>query len=431
MLNSMLQGFWGRDFLIFLLPDRLLLRSGNSGPLQRGAVCREFPCSSWSELQVLLHRLPRMLSFPLDGRWCLGLPLRHFTLLNFSLPKAAQENLHQAVLYGLMRHVAFDLQGAYLNYRKIEQQESLRISAVLAPEAGLKPYLDLFASAGMPLSWVFPYLAFWAHKLGDGAYVLQEGSYIEALVYQNQEFVLQNWEQAAAPGRQPPLASTAALIENLAQIPAVLWVCDTGQSPAQVEQHLGLGFGKKQALDMAQEPLFSPGTVQNQAWAVSVLSPTAARRQKSLSLVFLAALIFLLLSLAAWPAYKLAGQRSYLHSLEQEVQTLDKEAEEIRQLRQENSAMLQQFKKLAEMRSSHFRSLGLLLELSRIIPDSAWLSSFGWVGAELSLQGEADSAARVIRALEESGLFQADSANFQVSGAGEKDIFNLQARVQE
>ncbi|MFN2343851.1 MAG: hypothetical protein ABR542_10865, partial [Desulfonatronovibrio sp.] len=72
-------------------------------------VIMEYGYKSQDDLSDILEQASTTLDSQPADRWFLGIPLKYFTLINFTLPAAATENLDQAVKYALMRHVPYEL----------------------------------------------------------------------------------------------------------------------------------------------------------------------------------------------------------------------------------------------------------------------------------------------------------------------------------
>lgn len=431
MYSNLVDRFFSNDFQVFILPDKLVLHRGGPGAvslLARDQV-QEFDHRANTDLEYILQQLRRTYRPKPSDRWFLGLPLKHFTLINFTLPQAAQENLHQAVHYGLMRHVPFDLEQMYLQYQQSKKGDFLEISAVVAPKEFIRPYLEYFAAAGLTLHSVFPSIVYWAQITGDGVFVMQRGGYYEVLVQQDQKIVLQNWEQARSNSQDPDWKQAGSLLENLPELPPILYVCQSEKDQQQIEDSLQLRFKQKRVLDFANNALSRKQTGEPKGYAISLLPAKVRKRQKVMSYLILGSICFLLLSLLVWPVSNLAGQKRYLTKLEHSIQRLNHQAENLRQMRDESSQLLDQFQRLVEMKNAYPPTLDILRELTEVTPESAWVYSLKFVDQRISLQGEADSATRVIEALENSSFFREVGFTSPVTKSGNKDRFTLEAKV--
>lgn len=96
--------------------------------------------------------------------------------------------------------------------------------------------------------------------------------------------------------------------------------------------------------------------------------------------------------------------------LEGEVAKLDKQIDEIRKLKEQIQAMLARKKVVETLQSNRSQSVYLLDQMVRLLPDGLYLKSFKQNGAQVNIQGYAQSNARVatfIRNLETSRWLEA------------------------
>ena len=197
MLEKILNTCFSSDFIVFILSDRVVVRKVKQGAasLVFSESTVEYGYSHQSELTKILEKSGRSLGAQPSDRWFLGLPLKYFTLVNFTLPRAAQDNLNEAVRYALMRHVPYDLEDAHINYHKSLREDHLDISALVIPKDSLTPYLNSASAAGLTLQSAFPSILYWARLKGDGVYLSLEEGYGEIMVHIHDRIVLQNWGQ--------------------------------------------------------------------------------------------------------------------------------------------------------------------------------------------------------------------------------------------
>lgn len=432
MYKRLFKSFFSSEFLVLGLPDKLMLRQswhGLAGLLAHARVY-ELEDSPTRDLDSSLRQL-RALCGPKPGdRWFLGLPLKHFTMVNFTLPQAARENLQQAVRYALMRHVPFDLEQVHFQYQEHRREDLLEISAVVTPMEFIQPFVQPFTEQGLTLYSLFPAIMHWAWRMGDGVYVLQRGGYCEALVYQGQRIKLHSWNQAAEGSQSPDWSQAGTLLQNVQEMPSTLYVCQSEQDPEEVQAGLEVRFQDKQVLNLEDKGRSTKETVEPAGFGIDLLPAAVRRRETVMSYLVLGSLIFFLLTLLAWPVSNLAGQKRYLTKLETKIQELNTKAEDLRQMRDESSQILDQLQDLAELKSSYASSLDILRELSEVTPESAWLYSIKYTRDRITMQGEAQSATRVIEALENSSFFKEVGFSSPVTRSGGKERFSLEAKVE-
>jgi len=86
---------------------------------------------------------------------------------------------------------------------------------------------------------------------------------------------------------------------------------------------------------------------------------------------------------------------------------------------------------LAEKRAAEPTAIGLLDEVTRVLPDDIWLQQFQLQDGELRLQGLAEGSQRVVGLLKESPLFDSPeiSGNISIDPMTGKERFRTDARV--
>lgn len=96
--------------------------------------------------------------------------------------------------------------------------------------------------------------------------------------------------------------------------------------------------------------------------------------------------------------------------LRQEIAVLDKQIAEIRTLKDKTKALLDRKAVVESLQANRFDAVRLFDQLARQLPEGVYLKSLKQTGATLTLQGYAQSSARVssfMRSLDASPLFEA------------------------
>lgn len=104
------------------------------------------------------------------------------------------------------------------------------------------------------------------------------------------------------------------------------------------------------------------------------------------------------------------GQMRRNDLLRQEIATLDVQIQEIRQLKDKTQALLARKNVVESLQGNRAEAVHLFDELARRVPDGLYLKGLKQVGETLTLQGYAQSNARVstfMRNLEDSPWFEA------------------------
>ncbi len=160
---------------------------------------------------------------------------------------------------------------------------------------------------------------------------------------------------------------------------------------------------------------------------INLLPWRAARRkqrqQEFLTLLGFAAVAAVVLSLLIVMYYngQIDGQTARNQFLTDQIAIVDKQIEEIKQLDKKKEGLLRRKKVIEDLQSNRSMNVHLFDELVRTIPDGVRLSSLNQNGNQLSLEGYAQSNARVstyMRNLQASGwMAKPELSIIQVAGS--------------
>ncbi len=430
MYKKLINSFFTADFHVFLLSDKAIVRQGYTGLLScffRERVT-EYAGKPQSDPAGLFKKIGKAFKPKTSDRWYLGLPLKYFTLVGFTLPAAAADSLHEAVKYALMRHVSYDLDLAYISYHSSQRDNFLDISAMVAPKEAIGSYLQAAESAGITLYTVFPSIVYWARLMGDGVFISQDSNYGESLVQSDNRIVMQNWGKVQHEDETSFLEETGRLLANVPTLPSSLYLWQLNQEDEHVEAKLGLEFKTSEKLKLGNGE-FLVEKKQMEGYAINLLPEAILKQQKILNYMVLGGLIFFILSLSILPLSKLAGQKRYLTKLEHRIEAFGAQAEQLRGLREESSALMTSIETMAEMKKEYPSAINIFRELTDVMPETAWLTSMNYSNKQLTIQGEADSATAVIEAVENSPFFREVRFSRPISKSGAKDRFTVVAEV--
>lgn len=384
------------------------------------------PKHSWSELFV---RVKKDIRPKLDDKWYLGLPFQYFSLVNFTLPKAAEENLDQAVRYALMRHVPYDISSVYMNHQKKVHDEFIEISASIAPKKTLQPVLDSLFQAGINITSVFPSLAFWAMTSQmDGVYFTGQPLNKELIVCQNKKIILQYWESIEYGTEEETFfEQSKTLLENITNLPKSLFLWESDLSASEVQHNLNIYF--EQAENLTGISKFRIKKLPSLPYSINMVSKSALKQKKIATAVQIAIVAFFGLALLSIPIFKIAGKKKQLIEIEQNIAQIQKKAQKVRKLRDKNQELADYLNKIASRMKSKPLAIELLKEITEVIPQTAWLYSCSYSDQKISINGQAESATAVIEALENSPLFQEAHFDSPVRKSGSEDRFKIICQV--
>ncbi len=430
MFDKLINTFFTSDFTILVQPGKVTVCKGRSGFASSFSTDRvlEYDYRSYEDMPEILHKVSKNLNPKPADRCFLGLPLKYFTLINFSLPAAAEENLDEAVKYSLMRHLPYDLEQARISYQLNEKGDFLGISAVIIPRETLKPFLKAAASMKITFYNVFPSLIYWSRMKGDGIYLSYGQGYGEALVYQNSRVTLQTW--AAGKDDDPYFfEETSRLLANISDLPSTLYLWETPLSQGDIAEKLKIKPAEVKTIGFKTSSGHSPDSKKTDGYEINLLPRSVLRQRMFSTYMVYVGVIFFVLSLLAFPASKLAGQKRHLTKIENRLESISLRAEELNRIREESRQIMDSIETMGQMKQSYPSTIHILRELTEVIPETAWATSLNFSGNKITLQGEADSATSVIEAIENSAMFRDVRFSSPVTRSGPRDRFTLEAEV--
>ena len=412
--------------LLLVEKERLLffrLRRGLGG---RDQVFerKEFSYAHPADLKVAVAALKNDCRPQLDDLLLLGLPLEIFTIVHFTLPLAAAENLADAVGYELMRHVPHDLKGLHWRYRCQEEEGRLAVSVTLASKNRVGEYLALFTAAGFNLSAVFPTIFLLAWMVREpGLYLGGSPEQREMVLFDGQVVTFQ-----ASAGFTEEVDDSSFLSHNL-----------------PLAENRGLGFNRVFLWSSAEgfrvsinelRPTLEleelnqlPETVKLEwntfPYSINLISPAILKRRRLWFKLEVAALFFLLAALIGQPLAVVAGKRRHLHKLEKELKVVRLEADKLSGTRKKNQALIDHFENLSQQVRQQAVTIDLLKELTEVIPQDTWLRSLAIRSRKIYLSGTSSSATTVVKALEDSPLFNEVHFDSPVVKKGGNETFKI------
>lgn len=425
-----------RNFLLFLLPDSLLLYRYGSALKQAWSLKekKSYPLERIEDLDDVLDRVRREFRPVTDDSWFLGLPLKFFTAVNFTLPAAASKNMEQAVHYGLMRHIPYDLSTVYTNYTATQAQGEVEIAALTAPKEQVRPYLEAVSRAGIVLSVLFPSLAMPALlNERDGVYVSGGKTETEILVWKNGEIVFQSWDSGEGPEDKDAggrfLERAQNLLANVPTGPGRAFFFWEPRLPVEdALEKLGAETGR--ILEIEDAPGNAAKIGERFPYQINLVPPSVVKGRKIAFWVQAGAALFLCLMLTAYPLAKLLGKHSVLSDLNKKIEQLEQETGQLTNIREKNQKTAAQLRKVGEFINSYPSVSEALKELTEILPRDVYLESFIFSGEKVMLKGQAKSAATVLETVENSPLFKEARFDSQITKGRSLETFRLIAELE-
>lgn len=425
-----------RSFIALVLPGRLLVLRYGLSPFGASKLKerREYPIEGHDGLLKAFEAVRQDYKPSADDTWRLGLPLRTFTAVNFRLPEAAARNLDQAVHYALMSHLPFEPSDAYTNFVATREDGKVDISAVAALRGHLQPYLEAVSSAGFTLTAVTPSLAMAAHLHGtNGVYIQADEEELELLVFKDQRIIFQTFE--TLPPSENEEASDKAfwklrlLMENsLGAMDGPFYLFESRRSPEEIAQ--GMRVPPESVRTLVESKEMAAARVRNFPYEIDLVPPAVLRRRRVAFWIQAAALVVLLLTLTALPASKLLGKRERLKELETRIAEAKKQAKELTEIRAANEELARNLREINDYVHAQPEISDILKEITELLPDDAWVSSFTFAKNQVVLQGQAASATAVLEVLEHSPFFKEVRFDSQITRQGESEVYKIIARLE-
>lgn len=345
----------------------------------------------------------------------IGVPLEDMTLVNFSLPLAARDDLPNAVRYALMRHVPFDLSDLRWEYTSRERSGNLEISVTLMQRAALNNIMERFSLAGIPVASVFPSCMTLAAKLPNGGIMaVTRGGAQEVLVWNGQRIC---WQSGAGLDVETSLLKAAAMLESygIESRKAIF----LGPSPS------ALPVG----LDQEEMAIGSVDFSISRSFRIDLVPESTIRSLRRGKICMAVAGIALFLTLVFLPFRDIFVWQRRVGALEERLASLRTESETLLDIRQKNSAIEKRIARWAKHFSANAHTGQLIREITEILPPEAWLDSLQIQERKIIMSGTAPSATFVLEQLEQSPFFEEMLFDAPVTKQGQLEMFRIVGKI--
>ncbi|MFW5906374.1 MAG: PilN domain-containing protein, partial [Desulfobia sp.] len=304
----------------------------------------------------------------------------------------------------------------------------LEIAAVVAQKDMVDPILQAFAQSGLAVRSMFPSLVFWALGSGDGVYLWHAQDQTEVVLSQGQKVPFHLWFRPSAQEDEQTFAQRGAtLLENIPEKPETLHVIGSDLSELPGLHLFQSVFTRTQQAETP--PFLSVKALTSAPYSLSFLSTALKKQEKVFRSLRIGGLVFLLLSVLAFPVADLLGTMHYSDRLQTKVDAVQRQVQELETIRNKNQELVQFFEVLAQKVRGQPRATSLLKELTEVMPETAWLYTFNFSDQRIRIHGEAESATAVLEALENSPLFENVEFDSPVEKSGSRTRFKIMAKV--
>ncbi|MGE5219619.1 MAG: type II secretion system protein GspL [Chloroflexota bacterium] len=389
------------------------------------------------------------------------LPQEQAIVQQVFLPLAAQDNVRQVLDYEIERQLPFKREDIYFDYLVVGKKgEKLSVYVFAIPKKNLDGFIALLNSFGInprgveTTATALANCLIFAHAAngGSAAVVASHSSHWELI---GVEARTDGWQPAAGLlfSHRFPHAEWAhgagheVLQECLQRVPKIFRCGDLTALNGAGDERLGA------AEDMAVagqrwlpslKPSMEPDAIPAIGAALRGVREASLRgnllhsdagdndRGKSVSMLNWALAALLLISLVGWAASFPIKDELRLRQLQRENQKL---APTVDALRREDDQLQRLRKELAFIDGLEQRRgevLRVLDDLSKVVPNSAYLSNLRYRSGVLEVQGNAENASALVPLLERSPVFE--NVNFNAPsnrGRDNRETFSLKADIEK
>ena len=400
----------------FLVLPKELVAIRSTRFFARNIGCRawRFPYENEMELPLLLESAKRAAG---AGQQLVhvGVALEAVTLVQFSLPLGAKEDLPTAVRYALMRHVPFSLDTVRWQYSTKNLGDVLGITVTLMSESRLAELEDLFFKAGIGVASVFPACtALLNHITEGGVAAVLHGAGQDVLVWDGGRVC---WQARGGDAGVQHLAQAASMLENFSihsRAAAVFGECGAEIPQTVQAQHVQ---PEQLCLDFSNQ------------FSIDVVSPETMRNVRRLRYAVIVPAVSLLLTLLLWPFADLISWNKRLNALEMRIHSLRDEAGNLAEARQQNSELRSRLERWNAQFAKNIPVTSILREITRLMPHGAWLESLQIQGQRVVLNGNAPSATVLLEQMENSSFFEDLRFDAPVTKHGQLEKFRIVANI--
>ena len=458
------------DFLrsvgLYITPERLtLVRMRKS--LRRLAVLeaesREIPPGEdpASRRQALSETLRSLLPHfdPAKDPLYICLSPDQVITLELFLPQVAEENLSQVVEYEVERHLPFHREEVYYDFLPMGRKgDKVGLLLFAVPRRIVDETLDIFSTFGVKprsvetsATALSNYLLFCTGGITGPALLLggqnQDWEIIGLDARSNgwrQEAILafshwlphSNWIQG--PGRELFYSSLRESPRFFGWGDAREFVHSVTEEVVQYEDLFALGRGKLGMDGEMAHPSFLPAVgaalhgLREGTFTLNLLPGGKEEGWgRAVSWLNTSLTILLLIGLIVWGGSYPVKDEIRLRRLQKENQKLAPSAEALRREEAGLNGLRKEIAFLSGFKERRDTILGMLDELSRIVPNDAYVSNLRFREGTVELQGSAENASNLVPLLERSPVFENVTFNAPSSrGRDNRETFSLKAEIE-
>jgi len=355
------------------------------------------------------------------------LPRDEVIVRQVALPGVTDRDLAAAIRFEIDSLNPYSEEEAVFDWARIAKTPSVLVG--IARRSVLERYQTRFAEAGVKVaSFTFPApsiysaLRIYAAPPAEGFLVIEDAG-----------------EEREIYGESPTHPVFSARVDQTAENARRVAIAELRLPPeieaASLHAKLPQPLAAPSGYDVARAPLAYAAAV-----AVAYpLHPLAVnllpreQRQSTSRLPFVPAIAlasFALLLLAAVLAYPKYADRQYLGLLQAEIRKLEPQARRALELDRQTAITRNRAQTLDNFRLRTKEDLDALSEVTKLLAPPTWLNSLLLTRDSLTVSGEAEQAAALLKVLDSSHQFRGSSFGIPISRGQNGDLFTIRATRQ-
>jgi Tfp pilus assembly protein PilN len=380
--------------------------------------------------------------------------------LEMSLPQVAGDNLSQVVNYEIERYLPFRREDVYYDYVPMGAKgDKYGVLLFAAQKKQIDALLEVLGEFGARPEAVESS----ATSLSNYMFYCTGGLSGPALLLGGQNH---DWEITAVDGKTDGWRQEA-VVAFTHRLPQAEWVEGPGRElfysslrrgprffgwgnageflhavgeSATYEDLTELGKAKLGGVDgVGGDPAFLPAVgaalqgLREATFDVNLLPGTKeADRSRALSWLNAALGVLLVIVLAAWALTYPVRDEMRLARLQRENQKLQPDVDALRKQETELNRLTKEIAFYSDLKQRRGVVMRVLDELSRIVPNTAYVSNLRYRENTVEMQGSADNASSLIPLLERSPVFENVAFNApSTRGRDGKETFSIKADIEK
>jgi Tfp pilus assembly protein PilN len=379
---------------------------------------------------------------------------RSFALFNrIVLPAAAADNLREVVEYEIERVIPIPKSELYYDFTmRSFGAERIEVLVMCLPQVVVREHLDALEDAFLrPRGVVVSSAAvadffYFCRESASGpvGFLFGTNGDLEFTLLADQQLV----SSVVLPSSRTQGEDDVARLVSRELTDALVGLADVALYTAGPSNGSGPLMGADQLLPLAQDRLDAPaeffenndvgilpavgaalGAVREGTVSVNLL-PAEFRFGEEGSRWLLSAVlaVVLVLTLVAWGVSVVARDAMVQADLDEALTHLEPQVERLKKLEAESAALRKRITAIAGERDRH--AIDYLFDVTTILPDDAYLTTFRLRNEQIQLDGFARASSELIPKLEESGRFKNVKFASPTTKAQGKDRFSISMELE-